>query len=131
MTATRRFRLVTVLLALCALLLAQGALAAYLCPGAAKTAEIAQMAQAGMPCAETMSLAMDEQQTSLCHAHCQAAQQSADNFQLPTLATVAQLGAVLTIALATPEPDRGAPDSPRLRRASAPPLAVQHCCFRI
>jgi len=131
MTLTRRFRFVTVLFALCALLFAQGALATYLCPGAAKAAEVAQMEQAGMPCAETMSQAMDEQQPGLCHAHCQVAQQSADNFQVPALASLAQLGVVLTVTFAPLEADRGALDSPQLRRSTAPPLAVQHCCFRI
>ena len=131
MTLARRFRVITVLFALCALLFAQSALAGYLCPGTAKAAEVAQMTEAGMPCAETMSQSMDEQQPGLCHAHCQAAQQSADSFQVPALATLAQLGAVLTVASEPLQPGRGVPDSPRLRRAAAPPLSVQHCCFRI
>lgn len=131
MTTTRHFRLLTVLFALCALLFAQGALAGYLCPGTAKAAEVAQMAEAGMPCAESMSQAMDEQQPGLCHAHCQTAQQSADNVQIPALATLAQLGAVLSIAPAPAEPDRRPLQVPSLRRATAPALAVQHCCFRI
>lgn len=131
MTTTRRFRLVTVLFALCTLLFAQGALAAYLCPGTARAAQAAEMAMAGMPCAQTMSQAMDEQQPGLCHAHCQAEQQSADNFQVPALATAAQLGAVLTVVLPPAEPGRRPLLAPHLQRATAPPLAVQLCCFRI
>jgi hypothetical protein len=131
MTLTRRFRLLTVMFSLWALLFAHTALAAYICPGSAKAAQVADMAQAGMPCAESMSLAMDDEQPSLCHAHCQAAQQSADNYQLPILATLAELGAVLTVTFASASADAPLLQAPLLRRATAPPLAVRNCCFRI
>lgn len=130
MTLTRRFRLVTVMFSLWALLFAQTALAGYTCPGTAKAAQVAEMAQAGMPCAESMSRAMDDEQPGLCHAHCQAAQQSADNYQVPTLATLAELGAVLTVTLSA-SADDPLLQAPLLRRATAPPLAVRNCCFRI
>lgn len=131
MTLTRRCRLLTVMLSLWAVLFAQTALAGYACPGTAKAAQIAQMVQAGMPCAESMSRAMDDEQPGLCHAHCQAAQQSADNYQLPTLATLAELGAVLTVTFASAIADAPLLQAPLLRRATAPPLAVRNCCFRI
>ncbi len=131
MTLTRRCRLPIVIFSLWALLLAQTALAGYTCPGSAKAAQVAEMVQAGMPCAETMSRAMDDEQPGLCHAHCQAAQQSADNYQVPTLATLAELGAVLTLAQV--QPDAGDPllQVSLLRRVTAPPLAVRNCCLRI
>jgi len=131
MTLTRRCRLLTVMFSLWALLFAQAALAGYSCPGAAKAAQVAQMVEAGMPCAESMSRAMDDEQPGLCHAHCQAAQQSADNYQVPALATLAELGAVLTVPSAAPIIDDSLLQAPLLRRATAPPLAVRNCCFRI
>jgi hypothetical protein len=63
----------------------QLAVASYACPGAqsSRVAEVAAMAEAGMPCAETMSLRMDDEQPHLCQAHCQASQQTADKYELP------------------------------------------------
>ena len=132
MFTRRRHRLITVLFALFCLLFMQLALASYVCPGAEKAAQVAQMTEAGLPCAEAMSQAMDEEQPALCHAHCQAADQSADNFQPPVLASLAQLGPVFRVA-ASPTQPVGAcsAPAPNLRRATAPPLAVLLCCFRI
>jgi hypothetical protein len=129
MSACRRRRVFTVLLSLCALLFAQLALAGYSCPGAQKAVEVARMAEAGMPCAQSMSMAMDEEQTSLCHAHCQGSQQAADTSQPPPLASFQQLGAVLTVA--APAPPTKAPFTGPLRPNVNPPLAIAHCCFRI
>lgn len=85
MTRNRRTRLITVLFALLSLLFMQLAVAGYACPGTgSKIAEAAAMAEAGMPCAESMPLSMDDQQPNLCHAHCQAGQQSADKHELPS-----------------------------------------------
>lgn len=131
MSVRRRHRLLTVIFALFSLLFMQLALAGYACPVESKVGEAAAMAEAGMPCAETMSRAMDDEQPGLCHAHCQAAQQSADNYQVPTLATLAELGAVLTVARVQPSADDPLLQAPLLRRATAPPLAVRNCCFRI
>lgn len=128
MSPARRHRLLTVLLSVCALLFAQLALAGYACPGAAKAAEVARMAEAGMPCAESMAQAMDDAQPGLCHAHCQASQQSADTFQVPLLPALAQLGPVLTVAAAPPP--AGAPAGAPLRPNIGPPLAIAHCCLR-
>ncbi len=50
------------------------AVATYACPGGLSKAggdQIATMAQAaGMPCVGFMVPAMDDEQPSLCHAHC-------------------------------------------------------------
>lgn len=128
----RRFRLLTALLSICALLLSTAAMAGYACPGNGKALEVAQMVEADMPCAESMSRAMDDQAPELCHAHCQSGQQSASTFQLPALATFEELGAVLSA------PTRMEPAAPatsvmrsQLRRNTGPPLAVRNCCFRI
>ena len=129
MSWARRHRLLTVLLSLGALLFSQLALAGYACPQIAKAAEVAQMVEAGMPCAGAMSQAIDDQQPALCHAHCQASPQSADTYQLPPLATLAQLGVVLMLPAVAPRgpPPPSAPEPPN----AGPPLAIAHCCFRI
>ncbi len=131
MHLSRRSRFLTVLLSLCALLLAQGALAGYACPGQTKAIELAQMAEAGMPCAQTMSVAMDEEQPGLCHAHCQASQPSSDTYQPPALASLMQLGAVLVLQLPEVEGTARAPHDGLSQHDGAPPLSVQHCCWRI
>lgn len=133
MPRNRRTRLITVLFALVSLLFMQLAVASYACPGAqsARVAEVAAMAEAGMPCAETMSLRMDDEQPHLCQAHCQANQQTADKYELPAMAPVA-LADIAYIPFIAPHLPEGAPaQAPLLKRTTAPPLAVQHCCFRI
>lgn len=128
----RRSRGITLLIAVWAILFGQLALAAYDCPGLARAAEIAQMAEAGLPCVETMSQAVDEEQPGLCHAHCQSAQSSADTYQPPVLATLAQLGPVLVLA-GLHGPSRGLrpPSADAAPPAAGPPLAIRNCCFRI
>lgn len=126
---SRRLRLVTVLLSLCALLYGQVALAAYVCPGAGQHAAAVQDDMAGMPCAGTM--ATDQAQPTLCHAHCQGEAQSAGQFHLPAFAGLDQLGVFLMVAPAPAVLVQPAFQRPLLQRATAPPLAVRHCCLRI
>lgn len=130
MFARRRHRLITVLFALCSLLFMQLAVAAYACPGS-KLSEAAAMAEAGMPCAGEVSLSMDDEQPGLCHAHCQSAQQTVEKVQAPSPIDAVAVGFAFTIsrALATPPPDPV--QAPLLLRATAPPIAVRNCCFRI
>jgi hypothetical protein len=121
-----RHRLITVLFALMSLLFAQLALAGYVCPGSGSN-----VLEASMPCAESMTMAMDEEQSILCHAHCQAGQQKADTYQMPMLASLPDQGADYLASRILPSP-AGAPlQAPLLRRTTAPPLAIRNCCFRI
>jgi len=135
MTRNRRNCLATVLFALASLLFMQFAVAAYSCPGGfatgVKAADTTLMAQADMPCAESMTLAMDDEQPGLCHAHCQDGQQSADKYQVPGFATLADLETDFPLPRAAPAPRGTALQAPLLRRITAPPLAVRNCCFRI
>lgn len=132
MASNRRNRLLTALLALVSLLFMQLAVAGYACPSAQpRTAEMAAMAEAGMPCAETMSRGMDVEQPNLCQAHCQAGQQTADKYELPSLASAGMIASVFAPFPTAPTPLGASLQAPHLRRATAPPLAVQHCCFRI
>lgn len=132
MNMTRRWRFITAILSLCALLFTQTALAAYACQGTAKAFQVAQMTEADMPCAASMSKSMDDEQPAFCHAHCQSTPKSADNVQPPPLATVSQLGAVLTVKpVSRPGPEGRIVQSSLLRPSASPPLAISHCCFRI
>lgn len=132
MPLSRRWRLLTTMLSLCALLFTQTALAAYACPGAARAVQVAEMTAAGMPCAESMSMAMDDEQPALCHAHCQAAQ-SLDNTQPTPLPGVAlMMGATLTLKPAIePHMRQRVVQASLLRPDASPSLAVSNCCFRI
>ena len=125
-----RIRLLTVFFSLCALLFAQAALAGYACPGNAKAIEIAQMTEAGLPCAESMPAGLDAEQAALCHAHCQSDHSSADAWQPPPPAALMDLGVVLTLPAAAPA--RALRLEPVSRRDGAgPPLCIRHCCLRI
>jgi hypothetical protein len=130
MGALRRNRFATVLLVLASLLFMQLALAGYSCAGVeSKVRQAAAMAEAGMPCAGSMSMSMDDEQPALCHAHCVAGEQASDNhpLQVPAVALPAGL-AFERVAL---QPAiRGAPQAPLLTRTTAPPLAIRNCCLR-
>ena len=132
MIPTRRHRLFVVLFALISLLFMQLAVAGYACPGAkVKVAEIAAMAEAGLPCAESMTTGMDEDQPNLCRAHCQTGQQAADKYELPAPAGVGSLPVNFTlpdsVALLTGVPVQ----APHLKRTTAPPVTILNCCFRL
>lgn len=132
MTRTRRTRLITAIFALISLLFMQMAVAGYACPGAeSKIAAISSMAEAGMPCAQSMTMNMDEEQPNLCKAHCQAGQQVSDKYELPAPGSIAALPpdfllpVVISVLQGTPM------QAPHLMRTTAPPVAIRHCCFRL
>lgn len=128
----RRWRVLTAVLSLCALLFTQSAIAAYACPGVFKAFEMAQMADAGMPCAEAMAQAMDDAQPTLCHAHCQSAAGTLDQPQPVSPAALLSPVGVLTVRLPSLSESVGLPVQLSVFRTSAsPPLAVIYCCFRI
>jgi hypothetical protein len=132
MTRNRRHRLITVLFALVSLLFMQLAVAGYVCPGfGSKIAEVAAMAEAGMPCAESMPLNMDDQQPNLCHAHCQAGQQSADRHDLSSPVAIDVLPANFSLQVAIPVFSEAPLQAPHLQRTTAPPVSIRNCCFRL
>lgn len=127
----RSWRLLTVILSLWAMLFTQAALAGYACEGAVKAVLAARMADAGMPCAESMS--QDEEQPALCHAHCQSAQATPDAPKPPPVVNLVHVAYVLTVVL--PAAEGSAPSAPLiqpslLRRVATPSLAIANCCFR-
>ncbi len=122
----------TVLFALFSLLFMQLAVAGYACPGtASKAAEISAMTEAGMPCAESTAINMDDAKPNLCHAHCQAGQQSADKYQTPSPPAIHTLPADLTLQIGVPLFALAPLQPPHLQRTTAPPLAIRNCCFRL
>ncbi len=147
MTFRPQHRLATVLLALVSLLFMQLAVAGYACPGGLKNsassvnpaqlADMTAMVNAGMPCAEAMAATaqtVDDNQPALCHAHCKADPQSADTHQLPALTALADLPGDFSLpapARASPAPPGVTLQAPLLRRHTAAPLTVRHCCFRL
>ncbi|MES2412972.1 MAG: hypothetical protein V4614_04170 [Pseudomonadota bacterium] len=120
------------LFALVSLLFMQMAVAGYACPGVGpKVAEAAAMADAGMPCAESMTMNMDDEQSNLCHAHCQADSQSAQTYQLPSLAAFDVLPAAPALQVALLPFVEAPAQAPYLQRTTAPPLSIRNCCFRL
>lgn len=134
MTCHHRNRFITVLFAMMSLLFMQLAIAGYSCSGGSTTllkVEVkAMVAQEGMPCTASMTHTLGEQ-PNLCNAHCKADPQSADQYQVPTLATLVDACAHFTLPRVIPTPLGALLQAPLLRRTTAPPLAVRNCCFRI
>ncbi|MDI1252475.1 hypothetical protein [Thermomonas sp.] len=132
MIRNRHQRLITVLFALVSLLFMQLAVAGYICPGSgSKIAEAAAMAEAGMSCAESMPLNMDDQQPNLCQAHCQAGHQSADKHELSSPVAISALPANFSLQIALPVFSEAPLQAPHLQRTTAPPVAIRNCCFRL
>ena len=135
MRTTRRTRFATALITLVSLLFMQLAVASYVCPGALqKIAGVAALSNAVVPCADLMSqnMGVDNTQPNLCKAYCEAGQQSADTYQVTPLASVLPVRGLL---IAPTVASRNLPglflQTPLLVRATAPPLIVRNCCFRI
>lgn len=133
MPIRRRTRLITALLLLVSLVFMRMAVAAYICPGATPAAaDVSAAATVAMPCGESMALVGDAAQPNLCKAHCEAGRQSADTYKLPLLAAAALQAAVFPPVLVIgPSASQPLVQSPLMQRATSPPLAVRHCCFRI
>jgi len=125
-------RLLTAFIALVSLLFMQLAVAAYVCPSTGpKAAAVAAMAEAGMPCAESMTLNRDEAQPSLCQAHCQAGHQTADKYELPFPNAIGALPADFTLPVRVPAVSGASLQAPHLVRTTAPPVAIRYCCLRL
>ena len=121
-----RHRFFTVLFALTSLLFAQLAVASYVCPSIGSKA-----AEVSIPCAESMTMSMDQEQPNMCQAHCQAGQQTADTYQAPVLASLPDHGADYLTSRILASPPGALLQGSLLRRITAPPLAIRNCCFRI
>lgn len=132
MPRLRRHRVLTVLIALCSLLYMQFAVASYACPGfGARVQAVSAMAQAGMPCAQEMAMAPDEDRPNLCSAHCQPAQPGGGEHALQVPVALVDHRAFFAAPAAVAAVDRMTPRAFLLAQATAPPLAIRHCCWRI
>ena len=132
MSRNRRTRLISAMFLLINLLFMQWAVASYVCPAfASETPDMSAMADAGMPCAGTMSADLDSTQPNLCQAHCQAGQQSADKHEVPV--PVAVFAALTSYLLPEILPLVSGPalQPAQLERGTAPPLSIRHCCLRL
>lgn len=128
----RRSRLITVLLALVSLLFMQLAVAGYACPGKQSVIQPATaMAETVMPCAESMKTNLDDAQPNLCEAYCHADSQSAYKYQLQPFLAVDALPSAPALQLALLPVVEVPLPTPHLQRATAPPLAIRNCCFRL
>ena len=75
------------------------------------------------------------QQPALCHAHAfgDAAKQSLDKSELPAVQPFVPAGMVLELPVVDAAfiPTTAPRTTLFLTRATAPPIAIRHCCFRI
>ena len=132
MKLSRRLRSLAAFLALLGVLFSQLALASYACPGpqAMALAAITLDENQGVPsCPEGVS----EPRPALCAAHCQQGDQSLDKPAALVLPAI-PLVAILPGLFAPIEPPAAAPPGEQrslLARATAPSLAVRHCCLRV
>lgn len=136
MRLSRKSRFVTALVALFSVLFTQLAVAAYVCPSgqiaqALDAAAAAHAAAGHQNMSDCDDVSMD--QPVLCKAQTQVGSQSLDKPQLPELSPFL---AVTLVASVMQEDHRLLSVPPQfsgllLTRTTAPPLAIQNCCFRI
>ena len=134
MKLTRKYRILTALVALFGVLFMQLAVAAYACPGLQGGDMSQAMADDGAPMQSMPGCDQpDSAKPALCHAHCLDGKSSLDKPQTP----VASAAAVIVSSILTPIepllPARSSGKQPDflLDRITSPPIAIRHCCFRI
>lgn len=135
MKLARRPRVIAALIAMISVLFTQLAVAAYVCP----STQVGQVMEALTKVSEhalhdlSSCDSADFEQVPLCHVQWQVGTQSLDKPELPQVAPFA--ATTLAVAYADSDPLRPATLSSPGRdipvRKSAPPLSIQHCCFRI
>src|SRR5476649_234375 len=124
-------RAIATIVMLFSLLFAQLAVSAYACPVLDKPHTLEAVSMANMPGCTDMS--MDKSSPALCAAHCDTGHQSADTSSTPAVHPF--VASSLEVVL--PRIERAylslasSLESVPLTRATAPPLVIQHCCFRI
>ena len=134
MRLQRTSRLIAATIVLFSILFLQLAVSAYACP-ALSLGDNGQVSSSGhMTSAETVPCQdMDMEQPSLCHASHQSDKQSLDKPATPPPAPFMAVGYGLPVSLNTLtfQPPRGSPVPSFLAYATAPPIAVRNCCYRI
>jgi hypothetical protein len=141
---SRQRRVTTVLLALLHLLFMQIAVASYRCPmgagmlngidtgGSSAAAAVAAAVSTQPACNDPMPAGiMDPDLPNLCQAHClidAQANSNTDKAQALALALPGPPPATFAGTVSTTNPPQPRPLRPP---ATAPPLAIRHCCWRI
>lgn len=134
MNLPRRSRLIAAAITLFSILFMQLAVASYACPALDLGENQAVQAVSNMPVGDMDSCdESDPEQPSLCYAHGQAGNQSLDKPGAPSLQPFLAIGFWLPLAAidVAPHPASTAHQSTFFRHATAPPLAIRNCCFRI
>ncbi|MFM9433026.1 hypothetical protein ACFDR9_000055 [Janthinobacterium sp. CG_23.3] len=135
MKSSRQFRYVAALIALFSMLFMQLAVASYACPNLRTGQNNGALAQSSGSGMRNMSACtgMDMQQPSLCHAHSQTGNQSLDKPELPQVQpfVAVELMQALIFLDTAYRPHAVQSPAPLLQRATAPPLSIRNCCFRI
>ena len=134
MRLPRRSRLIAAAITLFSILFMQLAVASYVCP--ALIAGHEQQVEASIEVATadmTSCHEIDPDEPSLCHAHDQAGNQSLDKPGVPILQPFLATGFWLPLTPTGTEPFLVGParQTTFLEHATAPPLAVRNCCYRI
>jgi hypothetical protein len=133
MRPSRPSRVVAAFIALISILFMQFAVASYACPGLAQVEETASapstMSGQGLSTCHHVEM----EQPGLCHAHIQAVKQSLDKPELPHVQpfVAIRLARLLSSVDVIHSPPATPVETVQLARATAPPLAIRNCCFRI
>ena len=133
MKLSRRLRSLAAFLALLGVLMSQLALATYACPGAQAMAMAAVTLNEIPGGAGCCGEGVPAPQPALCAAHCQQGDQSLDKLAALVVPAI-PLAAILPGLFAPIEPPAAAPPGEQqslLARATAPSVAVRHCCLRV
>jgi len=131
MKLSRPLRAIATIVMLFSLLFAQLAVAAYACPILSQPPNLTAVSMPDMPGCTGMDI--DKSSPALCGAHCDTGHQSADTSAAP----VVQPFVPCALELILPSMERSAPSqalsvaSLPMTRVTSPPMAIQHCCFRI
>ena len=129
MNLSNSFRRVAACIALFSMLFIQFAVTSYACPAMEMGQPVAMSSAAAT---QNMCAGMDTEQPVLCHAHGHAESSSLDKSQVPPIQPFIALGQVTTL-MPVDVAYRPAAALPAafLAHATAPPLSIRHCCFRI
>lgn len=133
MKHSRPFRAVVAIIALVSVLCMQLAMASYVCPGMAEVPTVVSTADNAQSMPDCHG--MDMNQPVLCHAHAhdQSGKQSLDKPETPAVSPFLPARLILTLDVVEATSIRHPVfhGSPLLNRATAPPVSIRNCCFRI
>lgn len=132
----RNYSRLAALLALLSVLFTQLALAVYVCPGLldggpSQTMTMPMPGDASLAAEDKGCTEMDKESPNLCLQYSQAGSQSFDRGTpyVPLMLVVLCFSFFYLRSLTPTLSVRSVPDF--LKRDTAPPLSIQHCCFRI